>query len=286
MTKSDGMRIATSDGVSLHVLRRGEGPEPVLFVHGSFASGRWWQPAAALLPRDAFSAWLPDLRGCGGSDRSEDAARYLVESQVQDLAAILDGLNLAGVHLVGHSLGAAIALTYAADHAHRLRSLTLVSTPSPQGTPTPSEGYELLEKMRDDRALLAQALASVMPARAPDAFFQQLVTDAAAQSPAAFTATARALEMWRLPRARRAHLRLPVLLIWGERDLFVERSVQDDLLLSIPGANNLELFQSCGHSPMLERPDGFAQTLLDFIGQDFTGFAAIRDAASGTTDEV
>ncbi|HRX01777.1 MAG TPA: alpha/beta hydrolase [Anaerolineae bacterium] len=271
------MRLTTTDGISIHIRRQGAGPEPILFVHGSFASSRWWMPATALLPPAAFTTYLVDLRGCGDSDRPADPAGYSVERQAHDIAAVVDGLGLTGLHLVGHSLGAAIALTYAADHAHRLRSLTLVSTPSPEGTPTPSAGYDLLARMRDDRGLLAQALAAVMPARPPDPLFQQLVTDAANQAPAAFTASAQALENWRLAREARARLRLPVLLMWGERDQYVERSVQNQLLLSIPGANNLEVFQGCGHSPMLERTEGFVQALLEFIGQDFETYAALRD---------
>lgn len=275
------MRITTPDGIGIHIRRQGAGPEPVLFVHGSFATSRWWMPATALLPTAAFTNYLVDLRGCGASDRPDDPAGYAVEQQARDIAAVLEELGLTGVHLVGHSLGAAIALTYATEHAHRLRSLTLVSTPSPAGTPTPPQGYQLLAQMRDDRALLTQALASVMPAHPPDALFQRLVEDAAGQAPVAFTATAEALAGWRLARAARGRLRLPVLLMWGDRDQIVERPVQNDLLLSIPGANNLEVFQGCGHSPMLERTAGFAAALLEFIGQEFDAYAAVRESADG-----
>ena len=248
-------------------------------MHGGFASSRWWQPVAALLPADEFTCYLPDLCGCGRSRRSEDPASYRVEQQVADLSALIEQLDLINLHLVGHSLGAAIALTYAATNPTRLRSLTLVSTPSPAGTPTPPEGYELLEQMRVDRGLLSQALASIMPARAPDAFFQQVVDDAQGQAPAAFTATAEALDQWRLPPEALAQLRLPVLLMWGDRDQIVERDVQTRLLLSIPGANNLEIFRGTGHSPMLERTEGFAEALLAFIGQDFAEYSAVREFA-------
>jgi pimeloyl-ACP methyl ester carboxylesterase len=216
------------------------------------------------------------LRGCGRSARSEDPADYAIEQQAADLASLIDELDSAALHLVGHSLGAAIALAYACVDPTRLRSLTLVSTPSPEGTPTPAEGYELLERMRDDRGLLSQALASIMPARAHDAFFQTLVDDAQAQAPAAFTAPAKALEAWRLPAEALAQLRLPVLLMWGDRDPLVEREVQTRLLLSIPGASNLEIFRGAGHCPMLERVEGFVEALLTFIVQDFAEFAAIR----------
>lgn len=256
--------------------RCGYGPQPVLLVHASFATSRWWQPVTALLPPDRYTCYAPDLRGCGRSSRPDDPAGYRVEQQAADLAALIEALDLWGLHLVGHSLGAAIALTYAAHSTARLRSLTLVSTPSPAGTPTPPEGYELLNRMRTDRALLLQGLASTMPARPPDDFVQQLVDDALQQAPVAFTAGAAALADWRLPPSALTALRLPVLLVWGDRDHIVERDVQTQLLLSLPGANNLEVFRGCGHTPMLERTEGFVQALREFIEQDFDAYASIR----------
>ncbi|HSN76442.1 MAG TPA: alpha/beta hydrolase [Anaerolineae bacterium] len=269
----------TTSRLRFYYEQSGAGPQSVMLVHGSFASSRWWQPTLALLPGEQFTCYAPDLPGCGRSDRPDDPASYAVEGLSAALADLLDGLGLWDVHLVGHSLGAAVALSYAVAHPGRLRSLTLVSTPSPQGTPTPPEGYALLELMRSDRGLLVQALASVMPAHAPDPFFQQLVDDAQGQAPAAFSVAALALEQWRLDREDLQRLRLPVLLVWGDRDQIVERAVQTGLLLSIPGANNLEVLRGCGHTPMLERPAAFVQVLLNFIGQDFAGYAAIRETA-------
>ena len=277
------MPYHSSPQLRLYFQQTGAGPQPVVLVHGSFATHRWWQPALALLPAEPFTCYAPDLPGCGRSDRPEDPASYAVERLAGALADLIDGLGLWNAHLVGHSLGAAVALSYALDNPGRLRSLTLVSTPSPQGTPTPPEGYALLEQMRDDRGLLAQALASVMPARAPDAIFQQLIDDAASQAPAAFGAAALALEQWRIERSDLLQLRLPILLVWGDRDQIVERRVQTDLLLSMPGANNLEVLRGCGHAPMLERPEAFAQVLLNFIGQDFEGYAAIRETVDSDT---
>ena len=54
------MQITTTDGVSIHIRRQGAGPEPVLLIHGSFATSRWWMPATALLPPDAHP---PPYRG-------------------------------------------------------------------------------------------------------------------------------------------------------------------------------------------------------------------------------
>lgn len=275
------MPYLTTPQLRLYYEQSGAGPQPVVLVHGSFATSRWWQPALALLPGDQFTCYAPDLPGGGRSDRPDDAAGYAVPRLAGALAGLIEQLGLWDVHLAGHSLGAAVALSYAVSNPGRLRSLTLVSAPSPQGTPTPPEGYSLLEQMRSDRGLLAQALASVMPARAPDPFFQQLVEDAQSQAPAAFSAAALALEQWQVAAEQLRQLRLPVLLVWGDRDQIVARGVQTELLLAIPGANNLEVLRGCGHSPMLERPEAFVQILLNFIGQDFEGYAAIRETAEG-----
>lgn len=265
----------------VHYRKVGQGPQPVVFIHGSFATGRWWEPALDRVPQDApLTSYLLDLRGCGDSQHSEKRGSYGIDAQAADLNSFLATLDLRAVHLVGHSLGAAIALSHVARDQARVRSLTLVATPSPAGTPTPEAGLRLLRQMRADRGLLVRALASTMPARPPDAFFQQLVEDARAQAPVAFTANAQALATWRLPDEDLAQVRLPVLLLWGDHDHFVLRDVQRHLLLNMPGANNLEVFRGVGHSPMLERPEGFARVWLDFILQDFEGYADIRDVSA------
>lgn len=274
------MPYLDANGRRLSWTSAGHGPQTILFVHGGFATQRWWEPVVDLLPSDLYTAYRFDLPGHGQSDPPSEPDGYAVERLAATLAELVNGLGLSDLHLVGHSLGAAIALTYALAEPGRLRSLVLVSTPSVDGTPTPPEAMTLLEQMRYDRPLLLQAMASTMPARAPDAFVQQLVDDALAQAPEAFTATAQALADWRLPAQALARLRLPVLLVCGDRDHIVERWVQERLLLSIPGANNLEVFQGCGHTPPLERTEGFVAALRDFIEQDFEAYAAIRAAAT------
>lgn len=267
------------NGRQLHWLVTGHGPHTILFVHGGFATQRWWEPVVSLLSAERYTAYRFDLPGHGLSEPPADPQGYTVERLAATLAELMDALGLENVHLVGHSLGAAVALTCALVAPARLRSLVLVSTPSVEGTPTPPEAMALLEQMRHDRPLLLQALASTMPARAPDAFVQQLVDDALAQAPEAFTATAQALADWKVPRAALARLRLPVLLVCGDRDHIVERRVQEQLLLSIPGANHLEVFQGCGHTPPLERTAGFVAALCDFVEQDFEEYAAVRGLA-------
>ncbi len=247
-----------------HYLERGEG-EAILLIHGSFATARWWEPVMALLPA-GYRAIAPDLRGCGQSQPADSPEAYAVPAQAADLWALADALALEGLLLVGHSYGAAIALQMALDRPGPVRSLTLLDPPSASGVETPVEALEYLDRMRTDRDLLARALASTMPARPADAFFHALVEDACRQSPAAFTGPALALARWQVAH-RLAGLRLPVLLVWGELDIIVDRASVTEMLLSIPGANYLEVLRGVGHSAHVEAPATFAQVLLRFLSE-------------------
>ena len=259
-----------------HYVESGEG-EPILFVHGSFASARWWEPVMALLPA-GYRAIAPDLRGCGRSQSAEGPEDFTISAQAADLWALVEALDLEAFHLVGHAYGAAVALQMALERPGMIQTLTLSSPPAAQGVETPEEALAYLERMRTDRELLARALASIMPGRPPDPFFQSLVTEAQRQSPAAFTGPARALAQWRV-QDQLGGLRLPVLLIWGELDIIVERASVTRLLLAIPGANNLEVLRGVGHTPHVEAPERFVQVLLDFISEDYEAYASIRSEA-------
>jgi serine phosphatase RsbU (regulator of sigma subunit)/pimeloyl-ACP methyl ester carboxylesterase len=120
----DGGRCLPGDGgVPIRVTEWGGGAPPVLAVHGLTANGRCWDTIAdALGPAHRFLA--VDLRGRGQSGRPP--AGYSVAAHVRDLIEVLDGLGLARAVLMGHSLGAFIALATAAEHPDRVERLVLV----------------------------------------------------------------------------------------------------------------------------------------------------------------
>lgn len=264
-----------------HIRRHGD-PDglPMLLLHGSFASSRWWLPLFDILP-DAICAVAPDLRGCGQSGGGEGG--YEIPEQTADVAGLVDALGWEEFDLVGHGSGGAIALEYALDHRAHVRSLILVDSVPVEGAFTPLEGLQLLAQMREDTGLLRQALAALMPSVPPptqsqpefDAFFEQIVADAAAMAPAAFTAVAEALARWnRFEEAQR--LTLPTLLVWGTEDVIVAREAMTRSLIAIPGAANLEVLRGVGHSPMIESPVVLAERIIEFITEDFDSFEEAR----------
>lgn len=261
------------------------GGMPMLFLHGSYASSRWWEPLFDLLPDEVFAV-APDLRGCGlTGDPANSSALYAVEEQAADAAALADALDAAvgfrNFDLVGHSSGGAVAIEYALNRPAALHTLVLVNSVPVEGVFTPLEAFVALEQMRGDRALLRRALAALMPARATegDPFFDLLVEDAANMAPAAFTEVAAALNRWNRFAEARA-LTLPTLLLWGELDEIVSRDATTRTLIAIPGAANLEVLHGVGHSPLLEAPLALAERIIAFVAEDFAGYDEVRRRAS------
>jgi pimeloyl-ACP methyl ester carboxylesterase len=256
---------------------------PTLLLHGSYGTSRWWERFAAALAPEIYAV-APDLRGCGGS--SKTAGGYSIEEQAADIASLVAALRWDDFHLVAHSSSGAIAVEYALGARGAISTLTLVSTVPVEGVFTPIDGYMLLEQMRSDRTLLAEAMALLMPTVAESAqhgsiedqlLLASLVDDALAMAPAAFVDVARSLSHWnRFGDAR--ELTLPTVLVWGDRDEIVDRAATTRTLIAIPGASNLEVLRGVGHSPMLEAPARLAEIFTNFIVQDFGSFDTIRDS--------
>ncbi len=108
----------------LHVDDGGQGGVPVLFLHGGAAGLEQWAAQLAHLRRTRRAAAL-DLRGHGASEPARDHD-YSLESMVEDVLAVADGLGLPRFVLVSHSYGTGVAAAFASAHPSRLGGLFLV----------------------------------------------------------------------------------------------------------------------------------------------------------------
>ncbi len=114
--------FVTAGAIRLHAVQWGEQGTPVVCVHGITANAFCFQALADHLA-DSNRVLAYDLRGRGDSDRP---AGYGVPAHADDLAAFIDALGLERPVVIGHSLGAFIALYFAAHHPDKLSKLVLI----------------------------------------------------------------------------------------------------------------------------------------------------------------
>jgi pimeloyl-ACP methyl ester carboxylesterase len=128
------MPKATVNGVLIHYLQAGKGPDLVM-VHGLAADLSFWY--LRILPRltDSWRVTLYDLRGHGLSEVTPSG--YTTKILAADLGALLDHLEIERPHLAGHSYGGAVALHHLVERPHRARSLSLIDCRVPNLQPLP-----------------------------------------------------------------------------------------------------------------------------------------------------
>ena len=98
----------------------------VLMLHGYAETSEAWSEIAQDLARE-FRVIAIDQRGHGQTDRASDHD-YTRATQMEDLEAIVESLGLRSVTLIGHSMGGANAICYAAEHPEMVTALVVVET--------------------------------------------------------------------------------------------------------------------------------------------------------------
>lgn len=123
-------KIRVADGLCLHAVFAGpEDGEAVLLLHGWPQTAYAWRKVMPLLAEAGYRVVAPDLRGFGDSGKPEGVHSKLVVAG--DLVAMLDGLGIAAVWVVGHDLGGQVAYPFAANWPRRTRGLVFIESGLP-----------------------------------------------------------------------------------------------------------------------------------------------------------
>lgn len=254
------------------------GAPTVILIHGSRDHSRSWDVLAkALSPR--FRVIAPDLRGHGDSSWSQDG-RYDFAAYLSDIAALAQELDLGPENratLIGHSLGAHIALRFSALYPEKVKQLVAIEA---VGAPAAVEAGRLdqpiettirnwLDERHEAAASTPRIFASIDEAvdrmRTRHGFLtfdqaRQLTRHGLQRAGNAGWVWKHDpyLAVWPLPDltanntgALWRHISCPTLLIYGERSW--PSSLPADLLHSIPNVQEVRLPDS-GHWP---QHDGF-----------------------------
>jgi pimeloyl-ACP methyl ester carboxylesterase len=123
------MSATVINGGLVHYEAFGRG-RPVIFIHGWLGSWRYWMRTMEELSSD-YRAYALDLWGFGDSDKSQE--RYSVSDYTNLLSEFMEGMGIVQASLVGHALGATVALRFSIlypDSVYRLATVSLPITPA------------------------------------------------------------------------------------------------------------------------------------------------------------
>jgi 3-oxoadipate enol-lactonase len=273
------------DGIEIEYASAGSGPEALVLVHGNFGSWRWWTPVLERLP-EGVRAFAPVLRGCGRTRAG--GGDFTIARLTRDLLSFTDAVGIRRFHLVGHSLGGAVAMDVALTSPERLRSLTLVAPAPANGLASIKEGdthlARILRLINPEHppsmaALYTARLMSrlfgvhhfgvrlaireVIPSSASVPDLDRLMEDAAAMTDEAFVGYLQALHGFDVS-ARLRELRCPTFVLAGGKDRIIPVAALERMITSVP-RGELVVWPEAGHAPQLERPDDFAVLLWSFL---------------------
>lgn len=230
----------------------GSGPA-LLLVHGFPTTRRLWKDAAPRLAAVGLRVLAPDLIGYGDSPGAEDVG---MENQARWLVELLDELGIGQVTLIAHDVGTAAAQILTARWPERVRRLVLMD-----GVYETEWAMGAVSSIRDwdpDQAARLQPVLSrrlrilreILGAFSGEAGGKRLIHAARCLDP----------EQTRGMTARLRQTRVPVHLVWGDRDEYLPvDSVARPLALELDAG--LTLLPG-GHFLPLENPEGVARTLL------------------------
>jgi 3-oxoadipate enol-lactonase len=263
------MPTITANGVDLNVLIAGEGPAIVL-VHGFPLDHTMWRGQIDHLAKSR-RVIAPDLRGFGGSG-AVDPAGVSMETFADDLAALLDALNISEpVCLCGLSMGGYIALAFVRKYRDRLSSLILCDTKATADDAAAKKVREqtALKVLENGPDMLAEAMAEKLFAEStrqqqPEVVkeIQDVIRATRRESVAAASRgmAARPDSTDLLPS-----IDLPTLVLVGEHDAITTSDEMRAMSTALPRATFVEIADA-GHMAPLERPDAVNAAIDHFLG--------------------
>lgn len=259
--------LERSDGARIWWTSAGEGDAVVLVMGLGYPSDMWYRVSAVLAQH--YRVLLLDNRGAG---RTGDApgAPYTVQLMADDVVAVLDAAGETAAHVVGVSMGGLIAQEIALSRPELVRSLVLGCThPGLADSVWDQEALALLSQ-RGNLTPREAAEASIpfnYAAGTPRASIEEdwAVRLPLACTPAGYAAQAQGTSTWsglqRLPS-----LRIPTLVLHGEKDRLVPAENGRRIAQAIPGAE-LVLIPEANHLFFTDQPERTHELLLDWLAR-------------------
>ncbi len=256
-------RWVQTNGVTLHVALAGpEDGVPVLLLHGYPEAWFGWSHQIDALVAAGFRVAMPDQRGYNLSERPGRVSDYHIETLAADAVSLAETLGYSAWHLVGHDWGAAVAWTVAYMAPSGLRSVSILNVPEPRVMLRAATRTR--QFFRSWYILAFQIPALPEMAIRHNGFRNMLRNLRSSAAPGVFddAAAVRYIEAWSRPgamtamiawyraafgrvpsHAASARVRVPLQILWGEKDVFLGAEMVE------PSA------ERCDHVRVIRFPD-------------------------------
>jgi len=268
------MRLADVNGINIAYRVQGEGPPLVLVMGYRLNSTAWPETFIETLARQ-FTVITLDNRGTGLSDKPVEG--YAIANMARDIRGLLDELEITRIHLLGYSMGGAIAQEFVRQFPERVSSLMLCATMcgGPRAVYAKSS---ILSVMRDLDGLspeeAARRIWKVTYSRGylerhPEIAEAQMRHEIARPTPLhAADLQFQAFAEFDGSKAL-CSIRCPTLVMTGDLDELISPQNSRMMAKLIPGAK-LIIIPGRGHRVMWEASDECASSIIEFI-------TAVRD---------
>lgn len=259
--------------IEIYYEEQGEG-DPVVLIGGVSSTAEVWEHQTRALAAQ-HRVLCPDNRGSGRTRVPEDDGVRTMERFAGDVLALLDGLELERVHLVGASMGGMIVQQFAVEHPGRLRSL-VVACSHPGGAlavaPSPEAVAKLVQGQMEGASPEAER-AGLEVVFHPDSLVQRpgLVEWYSAgkkrlpHTPQELQRRTEAVGGFDVSERLR-ELRVPTLVLTGSDDRIVPPENSRRIAAAIPGAE-LVVVEGTGHAFFIEKAEDANRALLAFFAR-------------------
>lgn len=249
----------------------GDEGHPLVFLHGIDGASEQWRPQLqAFSTRYRAIAW--DMPGYGDS---APLKTMTFPALADALATLFDRLTIERAHLVGHSLGGMIAMTFAQEHPDRLRSLTMTAASAVPDQSVTGNVDEAWRQRFVERRLAPLDRGVSLTERAPKIVkgligddadpkgLEQAILGLAGLGEEGYRAAVHCQAGFD-PGTDLAAIQTPTLLIAGELDPLISTDEMAKTAEAI-SASRLEIMPRAGHLTNLEQPAAFNRILDTFL---------------------
>lgn len=259
------------NGISTHYHEMGEGA-PVLLIHGSGPGVSAWANWRLVIPKLAknFHVFAPDIVGFGYTERPENIS-YNIELWTQHLIGFIEKISEDRVHIIGNSLGGALALHIVHKRPDLVNKMVLMGSVGVAFQLTYGLdkvwGYEpsienmkkILEIFVYNKEIATDELAELRYKASIETGFQEAFSKMFPEPRQTH------IDKLALTDEQIKSITNPVLLIHGKEDIVIPYKETSLKLLELIPNSELHVFSKCGHWTQIEKTDEFCQLCENFF---------------------